>query len=101
MGMKLKNLEVDLLQFSLPRWVRLRDDVIKRLYHFASFNQGYGFMTLVSRKVEELHHRDGWAYVGSELELTLASGNVNGLSACDIALARFADDLFADCQALV
>lgn len=76
----------------LPDW-RLVDgrDAIRRDLRFADFNAAFAFMTRVALMAEKLDHHPEWFNVYNRVEITLSTHDAGGLTARDIALARFID----------
>jgi len=76
----------------LPDW-RMVDgrDAIRRVLKFADFNAAWGFMSRIALQAEKLDHHPEWSNVYGTVDITLSTHDCNGLSARDIALARFID----------
>lgn len=76
----------------LPDW-RMVDgrDAIRRVFKFADFNAAWGFMSRIALQAEKLDHHPEWSNVYGTVDITLSTHDCNGLSARDIALARFID----------
>jgi 4a-hydroxytetrahydrobiopterin dehydratase len=76
----------------LPDW-RMVDgrDAIRRVFKFADFNAAWGFMGRIALQAEKLDHHPEWSNVYGTVDITLSTHDYNGLSARDIALARFID----------
>ncbi|MBN3765158.1 4a-hydroxytetrahydrobiopterin dehydratase [Burkholderia sp. Ac-20365] len=70
-------------------------DAIKRQLKFADFNEAFGFMTRVAIKAQEMDHHPEWFNVYSNVEITLATHDANGITERDIQLARFIDGIAA------
>uniref|UniRef100_A0A914QLJ8 4a-hydroxytetrahydrobiopterin dehydratase n=2 Tax=Panagrolaimus TaxID=55784 RepID=A0A914QLJ8_9BILA len=71
-------------------WKMVDDrDAIKKHLEFKDFNEAFAFMTRVALKAEKMDHHPEWFNV----DITLSSHDVNGLSDRDIRLARFIDTL--------
>ncbi|MET1755435.1 4a-hydroxytetrahydrobiopterin dehydratase [Novosphingobium sp. RD2P27] len=77
---------------SLPAW-SLREDglAITRSLQFADFNAAFGFMTRVAIQADKADHHPEWFNVYNRVEITLTTHDAAGLSARDLAMARFID----------
>ena len=78
----------------LPRWSEVPGrDAIKRTLKFADFNEAWGFMTRVALAAEKADHHPEWSNVYSTVEIVLSTHDAGGLSAKDVALAKFVDSI--------
>lgn len=78
----------------LPAWSEVEGrDAIERELQFNDFNQAFGFMTRVALRAETLNHHPEWFNVYGTVRVTLSTHDCGGLSALDVALARFIDSL--------
>ena len=68
-------------------------DAIARSLRFADFNAAFGFMTRVALMAEKLDHHPEWSNVYGRVEIVLTTHDAGGLSARDVALARFIDSI--------
>jgi len=76
----------------LPRWSAAPErDAITRSFRFKDFNAAFGFMTRVALAAEKLDHHPEWSNVYSRVEILLATHDVGGVTALDVALARLID----------
>lgn len=76
----------------LPGWALVEGrEAITRTYRFADFNAAFGFMTRVAMMAEKEDHHPEWFNVYDRIDVTLATHDAGGLTAKDIALARFMD----------
>ena len=93
---RLSDAERDAALTELPGWT-LRDDAlaIQRSLRFADFNAAFGFMTRVAIEAEKADHHPEWFNVCNRVDITLTTHDAGGLSARDVALARFIDGLVA------
>ena len=75
---------------TLPQWRALPDrDAIQRTFVFPDFNAAFGFMSRCALQAERMDHHPEWFNVYNRVEVTLSTHDCKGLSARDIALARF------------
>jgi 4a-hydroxytetrahydrobiopterin dehydratase len=93
---RLSDAERDTALAELSGWT-LRDDAlaIQRSLRFADFNAAFGFMTRVAIEAEKADHHPEWFNVYNRVDITLTTHDAGGLSARDVALARFIDGLAA------
>ena len=78
----------------LPAWGEVPErDAIRRVLRFADFSAAFAFMTRVALKAEQLDHHPEWSNVYSRVEIVLTTHDAGGLSARDVALARFIDTI--------
>jgi 4a-hydroxytetrahydrobiopterin dehydratase len=79
---------------ALPAW---RDvpgrDALTRSFKFADFNEAFAFMTRVALMAEKMDHHPEWFNVYSRVDVTLSTHDCGGVSARDIAMAKFIDAL--------
>lgn len=73
-------------------------DAIERTFRFKTFNAAFGFMTRVAIEADKRDHHPEWFNVYDRVEITLSTHDVGGLSARDVALARFIDAIVSSHQ---
>ncbi len=77
---------------ALPEW---RDvpgrNALTRSFKFADFNEAFAFMTRVALMAEKMDHHPEWFNVYSRVDVTLSTHACGGVSARDIAMAKFID----------
>lgn len=79
----------------LPAWKRVDGrDAIEREFRFADFNAAFGFMSRVALEAEKRNHHPEWFNVYNRVSVVLSTHDAGGLTARDIALARFMDGVF-------
>ncbi len=79
---------------SLPKWQEVPGrDAIRRQLKFADFSQAWGFMCRVALAAEKADHHPEWSNVYGTVDIVLSTHDAGGLSARDLALARFIDSL--------
>ncbi len=77
---------------SLPGWVaETGRDAIARRYVFEDFKAAFGFMTHVAEEAERLGHHPEWSHVYNRVDVVLTTHSAGGVTALDVALARFMD----------
>lgn len=79
---------------SLKGWRKVpKRDAITRSFRFADFNQAWGFMTRVALAAEKADHHPEWFNVYNKVDIVLSTHDAGGVSAKDVALARFIDSI--------
>jgi len=68
-------------------------DAITKAYVFRNFIDAFGWMTRAAIWAEKWNHHPEWANTYKTVVVTLATHDVDGLSALDIKLARKMDAL--------
>ncbi|MDP6350880.1 MAG: 4a-hydroxytetrahydrobiopterin dehydratase [Alphaproteobacteria bacterium] len=68
-------------------------DAIAKTFVFADFNAAFGRRTRAALAAEQMDHHPEWFNVYNRVEVTLATPDVGGQSAGDVALARLMDSL--------
>jgi len=68
-------------------------DAIKRTFTFKNFNEAWGFMARVALKAEQMNHHPEWFNVYSRVEVLLATHDADGVTALDVELAQFMNDI--------
>jgi 4a-hydroxytetrahydrobiopterin dehydratase len=91
---RLTDAERDEALQDLPDW-RLRSDglAIARTFKFADFNAAFGFMTRVALYADKADHHPEWSNVYNTVEIVLTTHDAGGLSARDVAMARFINSI--------
>ena len=75
-----------------PAWAPVDGrDAVKKSFAFDDFNEAWGFMNRVALAAEKADHHPEWFNVYNRVEITLTTHDAGGLSARDVALARFID----------
>ena len=80
---------------SLPQWKALdgERDAIQRTFTFKDFNQAFGFMTRVAILADKLDHHPEWFNVYNRVDVLLATHDADGVTALDVELASFMDEV--------
>jgi 4a-hydroxytetrahydrobiopterin dehydratase len=68
-------------------------DAIAKSFRFKDFNAAFGFMTCVALEAEKRDHHPEWFNVYNRVEVVLTTHDADGVSALDVALAKFMDGL--------
>lgn len=68
-------------------------DAIKRTFTFKDFNEAWGFMARVALKAEQMNHHPEWFNVYNRVEVLLATHDADGVTALDVELAQFMNDI--------
>ncbi len=78
----------------LPGW-RAADggrEAVCKSFKFADFNAAFGFMTRAALHADKHDHHPEWFNVYNKVDVTLATHDANGVTAFDVALAKFMDE---------
>lgn len=76
----------------LKGWKKLRGrDAIQKQYVFADFNAAFAWMSRVAMQAEKLDHHPEWDNVYKTVNVVLSTHDAGGVSALDIAMAKFMD----------
>jgi 4a-hydroxytetrahydrobiopterin dehydratase len=67
-------------------------DAVQKSFRFKDFKRAFAFMTQVALKAEQMDHHPEWFNVYNRVDVTLATHDANGVTALDVALARFCDE---------
>lgn len=68
-------------------------DAIRKSLTFKDFKEAFAFMTRVALKAEQMDHHPEWFNVYNTVDVTLASHDAGGVTARDVTLARFIDEV--------
>ncbi|MEM9233077.1 MAG: 4a-hydroxytetrahydrobiopterin dehydratase, partial [Pseudomonadota bacterium] len=68
-------------------------DAAQATFTFKDFNEAFGFMTRIAIMADKMDHHPEWFNVYNRVEITLTTHDADGLSARDVALARFIENL--------
>ncbi len=63
----------------------------RKIYHFATFTEAWGFMSQVALFAEKMDHHPEWFNVYNRVEIVLSTHDVEGLSELDVKLAHAID----------
>jgi len=78
----------------LSGWNEVQDrDAIRKVFHFGTFREAWGFMSEVALLAEKMDHHPEWFNVYNRVEIILSTHDVEGLSERDIALAHAIDEI--------
>lgn len=70
-------------------------DAIAKQFKFADFSAAFGFMARVALKAEAMNHHPEWFNVYNKVDVTLSTHDAGGVTALDVALAKFMDEIAA------
>ncbi|MCR9225179.1 MAG: 4a-hydroxytetrahydrobiopterin dehydratase [Hyphomonas sp.] len=70
-------------------------DAIEKTFKFADFKSAFAFMTASALKAEQMDHHPEWFNVYNRVEVTLTTHDANGVTALDVELAGYMDQLAA------
>lgn len=77
---------------ALPEWHDVPGrNALTRSFKFADFNEAFAFMTRVALMAEKMDHHPEWFNVYNRVDVTLSTHDCSGVSARDVALAKFID----------
>lgn len=68
-------------------------DAIEKTFKFADFKSAFAFMTASALKAEQMDHHPEWFNVYNRVEVTLTTHDANGVTALDVELAGYMDEL--------
>lgn len=86
--------ERDAALADLPLWSLRADGLaIQRELRFADFAEAFGFMARVAIHAEKQDHHPEWSNVYNKVTIVLSTHDAGGLSAKDVALAKFIDSI--------
>jgi len=68
-------------------------DAISKTFKFADFKTAFGFMTSCALKAEQMDHHPEWFNVYNRVEIILTTHDADGVTALDIELAGYMDQL--------
>jgi 4a-hydroxytetrahydrobiopterin dehydratase len=66
-------------------------DAIRKRFVFADFSAAFGWMTRVAMLAERMDHHPEWSNVYRNVDVTLTTHDVGGLSELDLAMAKAMD----------
>lgn len=76
----------------LPGWSAADGrDAISKTFNFSDFNAAFAFMTKAALHAEKHDHHPEWFNVYNRVEVTLSTHDADGVTARDVALAKFMD----------
>ncbi len=78
----------------VPEWGVVADrDAIHKRFQFGDFKHAFAFMTQVALKAEQMDHHPEWANVYNRVDITLTTHDAGGVTAFDVALAKYCDEI--------
>ena len=95
MAHKLSDTELSNALGKLADWQKLDTrDAIFKSFKFSNFSEAFSFMTRVALKAEQLDHHPEWTNIYSSVQITLSTHSANGVTALDIQLATFIEEIY-------
>jgi 4a-hydroxytetrahydrobiopterin dehydratase len=75
-------------------WVEAEDrNAIRKIYHFGTFMEAWGFMSQVALIVGKMGDHPEWFNVYNRVEIILTTHDAGGLSQQDIRFAHLVDEI--------
>ncbi|MEM1103823.1 MAG: 4a-hydroxytetrahydrobiopterin dehydratase [Pseudomonadota bacterium] len=94
MAERLGQAEIEAAMATLPGWGPVEGrEALRKVFQFADFNAAFGFMARAALRAEQLDHHPEWSNVYNRVDVTLTTHDCGGLSALDIAMAQFMNDI--------
>jgi 4a-hydroxytetrahydrobiopterin dehydratase len=73
----------------LHGWTEVQDrDAIRKVFHFGTFGEAWGFMSRIALIAEKMDHHPEWFNVYNKVEVTLSTHDAGGVTDNDIAMAK-------------
>lgn len=85
----------------LPGWSQApgeRPAILRKLV-FADFNAAFGFMSRVALLAEKMDHHPEWSNVYNRVEILLTTHDAGGVTALDVKMAQFINEIAATLDA--
>lgn len=89
---KLSEEEVKDALSKLTGW-KLVDGKLNLALHFENFIQAFSFMTSIALEAEKMNHHPEWSNVYNQVEISLITHDLSGISTYDIKLANIINKL--------
>jgi 4a-hydroxytetrahydrobiopterin dehydratase len=89
---KLSEEEVKDALSKLTGW-KLVDGKLNLGLHFENFIQAFSFMTSIALEAEKMNHHPEWSNVYNQVEISLITHDLSGISTYDIKLANIINKL--------
>jgi len=89
---KLDDREIQQGVSALSGWA-VDDGKLYKKYEFEDFVEAFGFMTKAAIAAEKHDHHPEWFNVYNKVEVTLSTHDAGGVTALDVTLAGFMDDI--------
>ena len=70
-------------------------DAIVKSFRFTDFNAAWAWMSRVALLAEKLDHHPEWSNVYNRVEVLLATHDAGGVTALDLQMARFMDEVMS------
>ena len=74
----------------------LVDNFLTRKFKFSDFNEAFTFMTAVAAIANEADHHPNWSNVYNQVDISLTTHDLGGVSQKDILLASAINELISN-----
>ena len=91
--------QIEALASDLPHWQR-EGVRLQREFRFQDFSEAFGFMSRVALAAEQLGHHPEWSNVYAKVDILLTTHDAGGVTALDLAMAKFIDSAALQCGAV-
>lgn len=88
------DLNTDLTQLAKTGWTQ-DGVIIRKEFHFSSFEDAFAFMTRAALEIEKLDHHPEWTNVYNKVLVALTTHDAGGVTVKDVTLAKIMDKLAA------
>lgn len=91
----IKKLSEEAIKLNLSKlsgW-EIKNNKLHKLFKFKNFNQAFSFMTGVAMVCEKMNHHPEWSNVYGNVDVSLTTHRVAGLTELDFKLAEKIDKL--------
>ncbi len=80
----------------LPAWTAVEGkDAVFRAFRFRDFTDAFRFMTRAAMMADKLDHHPEWFNVYNRVDVLLTTHDADGVTALDVELARYMDEVAA------
>ncbi len=89
---KLTELQIRSRLKELDNW-EYQDESLVTSFEFKDFKDAFSVMTRIAFEAERLNHHPGWYNVYNQLDISLSTHDVEGVTEKDFELAKIIDEL--------
>ena len=76
----------------LHGWTEVEDrDAIRKIFHFGTFGEAWGFMNQVALLAEKMDHHPEWMNVYKTVDVRLTTHDAGGVTEKDVQMAKAMD----------